>query len=245
MIHLSRILLVLTVLLLAHSGASAAEGDWIELFAGKDLSAFKEPHGTWKIVGEVELDPKNPRLLQGKDGNGIMVNGPKGRTADLLTKQEFSDVELHVEFLIAQRSNSGVKLQGQYEIQIIDLPEVKKLTGDVTGGIYPRAEQKPRYHHIDDGIPPRVNAARKAGEWQTLDLIFLSPRFDASGNKTANARFLKVVVNGQVVHEDVEVKTPTGHAYTNKEHPRGPILLQGDHGPVAFRNVRIRAYQAK
>lgn len=242
---LPRLLCLLVTFLFFSVSVPAADDGWIDLFAGKDLGAFKEPHGLWQVFGAVELDPKNPRMLKGSDGSGIMVNGPKGRTNDLYTKQEFSDVEVHVEFLIPQRSNSGVKLHGQYEIQIYDTPNIKKLSGDMTGGIYPRAELKPKYHHIDEGVPPRVNAARKPGEWQTLDLIFLSPRFDADGKKTASARFVKVVLNGQVIHEDVEVKTPTGGAYKDKERPRGPLMLQGDHGPVAFRNVRIRPYQAK
>jgi hypothetical protein len=98
----------------------------------------------------------------------------------------------------------------------------------------------PRYHHIDDGIPPRVNAARPFGEWQTLDVVFRAPRFDAGGKKVRNARFDKVVLNGQVIHENVELATPTGHAWRQKEVARGPILLQGDHGPVAFRKIRMR-----
>src|SRR5262249_61960449 len=121
----------------------------------------------------------------------------------------------------------------------------KDLTGDSCGGVYPRAEQKPKYHHIDKGVPPRTNAAKPAGEWQTLDITFQAPRFDAAGKKTANARFVKVVLNGQVVHEDVEVSTPTGAAWRlAKEVPSGPLFLQGDHGPVALRNVRLRPLPA-
>ena len=144
--------------------------------------------------------------------------------------------------MISKGSNSGVKLNGLYEIQILDSHgKTKELTGDDCGGIYPRAEEKPKYHHIDKGVPPRVNAAKPAGEWQTLDITFRAPRFDADGKKTADARFVKVVLNGQVIHEDVAVHYPTGSAWRlAKEIPRGPLLLQADHGPVAFRNVRVR-----
>jgi len=128
---------------------------------------------------------------------------------------------VHVEFLIAKRSNSGVKLHGHYEIQIADSHGVKEPTADDCGGVYPRAEQKPKYHHIDKGIPPKTNAARAAGEWQTLDIIFLAPRFDSAGKKTANARLVKVVLNGQVIHENVELLTPTGHAWKNPEMAKG------------------------
>ena len=103
------------------------------------------------------------------------------------------------------------------------------------------SEERPRYHYLDKGVPPRVNAARPAGEWQSLDIVFRAPRFDARGRKVANARFVRVALNGKVVHQDVEVRHPTGSAWRlKKEVARGPLLLQADHGPVAFRNVRVR-----
>jgi hypothetical protein len=224
----------------------AQDEQWTELLGpSTGFDAWKGPVGKWQIVGEVGLDPKNPRLLSVRPGKGVFVNGPKGRERDLLSKQTFGDIEVHVEFLIGKGSNSGVKFEGLYEIQILDSWGKTKLTGDDCGGIYPRAEQKPRYHHIDDGIAPKVNACRPPGEWQTLEAIFRAPRFDAQGKKIANARFVKVILNGQLVHDNVELKTPTGHNWTKPEIARGPLLLQGDHGPVAFRNVRVRPYADK
>jgi hypothetical protein len=85
-----------------------------------------------------------------------------------------------------------------------------------------------------------VNAAKPAGEWQTLDVTFRSPRFDAKGEKIENAKVVKAVLNGKVIHENQELKHPTGSNWTKKEAPTGPFMLQADHGPVAFRNVRIR-----
>jgi putative membrane-bound dehydrogenase-like protein len=219
----------------------AEEAGWITLFGDKDLGAWDKPAKEWIVAGDAELDPKNQRRLVPKPGTGVLVNGPKGRAADLVSKQQFTDVEVHVEFLIPKGSNSGVKLMGLYEIQIYDSHGKKELTGSDCGGVYPRGEQEPRYHVIDKGVPPRVNAARPAGEWQTFDITFRAPRFDADGKKTADARFVKVVHNGQVVHEDVAVHYPTGSAWRlAKEIPRGPLLLQADHGPVAFRNVRVK-----
>jgi hypothetical protein len=238
-------LLALSTLFLFTTTSTAVRADkpeWIELAGDKGLEAWKKPTGDWFIAGSVGLHPNNPRFLQAKAGSGIIVNGNKGRTHDLLTKQNFGDIEAHIEFLISKKSNSGVKFEGLYEIQILDSYGVKKPTADDCGGIYPRAELKPRYHHIDKGTPPRINAARPAGEWQTLDVIFLAPRFNARGEKIANARFVKVVLNGKVIHENVEVKTPTGHAWRKKEIATGPLLLQADHGPVAFRSVRVRPY---
>ena len=225
--------------------AGTDDGGWVHLTA-KGLDAWKAPAADWVRAARVTLDPKDPKKLSAFPEGDILVNGPKGRTRDLVTKETFGDLEVQLDFLIARGSNSGVKLHGLYEIQILDSHGKKDLTGDSCGGVYPRAEQKPKYHHIDKGVPPRTNAAKPAGEWQSLHIIFRAPRFDAAGKKTANARFVKVVLNGTVVHEDVELLWPTGHAWKqSKEVARGPLLLQADHGPVAFRNVKVRPLRAK
>jgi len=233
----------LLCLLLPFAAVSQEKAKWIDLFESDTLDAWQKPRSDWTLVGSVELDPDNPRRLASKAGKGVYFNGPKGRTSNLVTKTDYQDVEVYVEFLIPKGSNSGVKLMGLYEIQILDSHGVKEPKGSDCGGIYPRADEKPTYHHLDEGIPPKVNAAKPAGEWQTLDITFVAPRFDADGKKTANARFVKVVLNDQTVHEGVDVKCPTGAAWSlKKEIARGPLLLQADHGPVAFRNVRVRPY---
>jgi hypothetical protein len=219
----------------------AEEKPWKELVGAKGLSEWKAKGG-WQEVGDVTLDPANERRLAPKAGTGVMWNGPSGRAPDLLSKELYKDIELHVEFIVPKKSNSGVKFNGQYEVQILDSFGVEHPQGSDCGGIYPRAELQPLYHYLDKGTPPRVNAAKPAGEWQTLDMTFMAPRFDASGKKIADARFVKVVLNGKVIHENINQATPTGHAWPNKEMATGPILLQGDHGPVAFRNIRVRPY---
>jgi hypothetical protein len=224
------------------STARAADDGWIDLSSGpKALEAWAAPTGDWFLADSVEVSPQNPKLLVGKPGQGILVNGPTGRTNDILSKEKYADLETHFEFMIPKGSNSGVKFMGLYEVQIFDSHDAKKLTGSDCGGIYPRAELFPRYHHIDEGSPPKVNACKPAGEWQTLDVVFRAPRFAADGTRTASARFVKVVLNGTVIHEDEDVLYPTGHAWRlSREVARGPLLLQADHGPVAFRNIRIR-----
>lgn len=218
--------------------------DWKQLLGESPKDAWKFFAEQWVIAGDAKLDEKNPKKLVALDGKGVLVNGP-GRVRDLVTKETFGDVEVHVEFVVPKGSNSGVKLNGQYEIQILDSYGKTKLRGDDCGGIYPRAEDRPRYRTIDEGVPPRVNACKKPGEWQTLDIVFRAPRFDADGKKTENARFVKVVLNGETIHENVEVKHPTGAAWVNKESARGPLLLQCDHGPVAFRNVKVRSLEKR
>ena len=88
-----------------------------------------------------------------------------------------------------------------------------------------------------EGHSPRVNASRAPGQWQSFDVVFRVPRFDEDGRKIANARFEKVIHNGIIVHEDVEVTGPTRASAFNDEKPLGPLMLQGDHGPVAYRNI--------
>lgn len=224
----------------ASSIAAADEKPWIDLTGGDPAQVWRGKTDGWERAESVSLDPKNPRRLSFKPGGAIWVNGEKGRARDLYTKRSFTDLEIHVEFLIAKGSNSGVKFHGVYEIQIIDSYKAKELTGDSCGGIYPRAELKPRYHHIDKGIAPKVDACKAPGEWQTLEAVFLSPRFDANGKKVANAKIVTATLNGQLIHENQELLTPTGNNWNKKEVASGPLMLQGDHGPVAFRNVRVR-----
>ena len=144
--------------------------------------------------------------------------------------------------MIARGSNSGVSFHGNYEVQILDSAHVENATAVHCGGIYPRAETEPKHHYIDEGSPPRVNAAKPPGEWQSMDIIFQSPRFDDAGNKTANAKFVRVVHNGQVIQENVEMPYANGTNWERKQHARGPVVIQGDYGPIALRNVRVRPW---
>lgn len=233
-------LALLTVLAPAGGAAeSSAKSGWIDLINGPELSAWQEDQRGWTIVGDVKKNADQPRRLIISAGEGILVSDGEG--VNLHTQQQFQDVELKCEFMIPERSNAGVKLNGLYEIQIRDTADMKELTGDMCGGVYPRAKLRPRYTHIDEGIAPSENAAKAAGEWQTLELTFYSPRFDDAGKKTTNARFENVVLNGKQVHEKVDLKHPTGAAWNMEpEVPKAALMLQGDHGPVAFRNIQVR-----
>jgi hypothetical protein len=212
---------------------------WTSLSSSPTMAEWrKDTHG-WTSAGDVTLNSNNSRRFDQKPGKGTLVSN--GDASNLESKDEYQDVDVRLEFMIPKGSNSGVKLLGRYEIQILDTYGAKELSGDSCGGIYPRAEQEPSYHHIDRGISPRVNAARPAGEWQSLEIEFVGPRFDAQGKKMSNARFARVVLNGKLIHENVEVSAPTGAAWRLVEEvPRGPLLLQGDHGRVAFRNIQVR-----
>jgi hypothetical protein len=216
-------------------------GAWTQLFDGTSLGGWtaKRDHA-WRVAGAVRLDPADGRRFAVEPGTGIMVNGDEGRTADLHTVLEHGSCELHVEFCVPAGSNSGVYLMGQYEIQILDgwgTPDEDLKYGSC-GGIYARWIEATRTAY--DGHAPRTNASRPPGEWQSYDVVFRAPRFDAGGTKVANARFERVAHNGVLIHEDVECSGPTRGAWSEVDIPRGPLRLQGDHGPVAYRNVRLR-----
>lgn len=211
----------------------------VALFNGKNLAGWRQPSGLWQVVKAVSLDPADDHHFAAVPGAGVLVNNPKGHTVDLLTTGEFGDVEAHLEFCIPSKSNSGIYFMGRYELQVYDSYGVAKdaYPGIECGGIYPRWTQE---RNEFEGHSPRVNSSKPPGQWQTFDVIFRAPRFDASGKKIRNACFVKVVHNGQVIHENVEVTGPTRAAVFEDEKPTGPVMLQGDHGPVAYRHLWVK-----
>ena len=164
-----------------------------------------------------------------EDGN--MVVTPSGV---IHTKQEFADVQLHLEFATPTdvkgggqgRGNSGVYFHGRYEIQVLDSFENETYPDGQCGAIYKIS-------------PPMVNASRKPGQWQSYDIIFRAPKFDESGNVIEKAR-MTAFHNGVLIQENVEVPRPTAAAMFGDIKPTGPIMLQ-DHGnPVRYRNIWVR-----
>ncbi len=219
------------------------EDGWTVLLNGKDISGW---HGErpgvkneWFTTRGVRWEPfLGPTRLAGvPEPAGTMLNGPTGRTVNLVTDQKFGDVELYVEFMLARGSNSGVYLHGLYEIQVFDSwgsPEPP--TSSDCGGVYHRWINNKGV----GGSAPSRNASRRPGEWQSFYIWFQAPRFDSSGKKTENAKFIRVLHNGLSVQQNVEVDGPTRAAMEIQEAPVNPLMLQGDHGPVAYRNICIR-----
>lgn len=237
-----QLLIVAAVLALASAFTFGADRTQ-RLFDGKDLAGWRTPTGTWSVVKDVSLDPADPKKFVLVPGQGVIVNSAASHTVDLITQAEFGDMEVHVEFCIAKHSNSGVYLMGRYEMQIYDSFGVEKdqYPGIECGGIYPRWINEKDV----EGHSPLVNASKPPGQWQTFDITFRAPRFDASGKKISNAKVVKFVHNGKVIHENVELNGPTRGPIAEDEKPTGPIRLQGDHGPVAYRNLRVKAVELK
>ena len=146
--------------------------------------------------------------------DGILSNVRPG--VDLVTEQKFEDFKLHVEFRYPKGSNSGIYLRGRYEVQIEDNygddPESHKI-----GGVY-------------GFLTPSINAAKEAGEWQSMDITLVG-------------RVLTVVFNGERVIDRQTIPGITGGAIDNREGEPGPLMIQGDHGPVEFRKVEITTPQ--
>jgi hypothetical protein len=195
----------------------------VVLFDGKDLSAWVARKGgapaAWKVKnGYVEVTPK---------------------TGDILTKEKFGDFQLHVEFwlpLMADakgqaRANSGVYLQGRYEIQVLDSYNNDTYPDGACGALYKI-------------IAPSKNASKPPEQWQTYDITFRAPHVDAQ-DKVTEKGVVTVVHNGVTVIDNGLFDHPTGGEIDNKLGTPGPILLQ-DHGNrVRFRNIWLKPLPAK
>jgi type 1 glutamine amidotransferase len=181
----------------------------------KDV-AWTSARGWRPVDGGLENDPKTGAALVGKENHG--------------------DIYLHAEFRIPKGSNSGVYFQGRYEIQILDSWGVSKkdLKFSDCGAVYQQFDEKTQKGW--DGNPPAVNAFAGPNVWNSYDVLFRAPRFKGK-QKISNAKFVEVRLNGVVIHENVEVTGPTRAAMFGDEKATGPLMLQGDHGPVAYRNV--------
>jgi hypothetical protein len=171
-------------------------GKPVELFNGTDLTGWKPRHANMKHGWVVR--------------GGLLVNAKPGN--DLLTERKFTDFKLHADFRYPKGSNSGIYLRGRYEVQIED-----------------NFGQEPDSHHIGGVygfLTPSVNAARKAGQWQTIDI-------------TLAGRVVTVLLNGERIIDRQTIPGITGGALDSDEGSPGPILLQGDHGPIEFRKVTL------
>jgi hypothetical protein len=167
----------------------------------------------------------------------------EGKSANLVSQEEFADAEIYVEFAIPKKSNSGVCVMGNYEIQLYDSfgKADSELSVTDNGAIYAFPGKKGRF----GGKPPRVNASREPGAWQSLHIWFQAPRYGEDGRKIQNARFVKVELNGVQIHRDYELIKSTRATPPWPERAKAPLLLQGDHGPIAYRAVYVRELRAE
>ncbi|UJH66935.1 DUF1080 domain-containing protein [Allomuricauda sp. SCSIO 65647] len=229
------------------------------------LDDFQGPFLNWQIIGDISVDPNINALqyakaqaqplskkeqrrrrkkgvidvgpIKTRPGTGILYNDYKpGQEKHLLTKWEHGDIKLEMEVMVPKGSNSGIYLQGRYEIQIMDSWGTRQPKYGDIGGLYRNWEKEPE--KVFMGVAPLANAAKAPGLWQKLNIHFQAPKFDASGKKIKNARLVSVYLNDVLIHNNVEIPRPTGGPISKEETPAGPLMIQGDHGPVAFRNIK-------
>ncbi len=171
-------------------------GKPIELFNGRDLSGWKPRHAKVKNGWQIR--------------EGLLANVNPGN--DLITDRQFTDFKLRAEFRYPQGANSGIYLRGRYEVQIEDNFGLEPES-HLIGGVYGH-------------LTPRVNAAKKAGEWQTLEITLVG-------------RVVNIVFNGEPIIERQSIPGITGGALDSDEEKPGPLLIQGDHGQVEFRKLTL------
>ncbi|NJB83441.1 family 16 glycoside hydrolase [Wenyingzhuangia aestuarii] len=210
-----------------------------------DLSDFKNTDSNWSIVGDVYVDRQVEKKIEGSKGKGVLMNTPtQEHKKHLFTKFEHGDIELELDVMMPLKSNSGLYFQGRYEIQLYDSWKVTEPAYKDMGGIYQRWDKtKPKGQEGFQGHAPKTNAAKAPGLWQHLKIIFHAPRFDNQGTKIKNAWFEEVRLNNILIHENVEVTGPTRAAPFNNEKPLASLMIQGDHGPVAFKNITYKLYK--
>ncbi|MDP6636145.1 MAG: DUF1080 domain-containing protein [Phycisphaerae bacterium] len=230
--------------LTADSLTGTVEGDGKTSFSLKRVMRLshrlgaKPPKGAVVLIGPDTKDlsatftrgggkPCGWKLLDG----GVMQCVPRGGSA--LTKKKFGSMHLHAEFRTAfmpeakgqGRSNSGFYIQNRYECQVLDSYGLKGVANEC-GGMYRAVE-------------PRVNMCAPPGQWQSYDIFFRAPKFDASGSKQIEGAHISVVHNGVLIHNDVVLIKGTGNGGRRKPIAAEFLLLQ-DHGnPVEFRNIWV------
>lgn len=194
--------------------AGGAPSDAIVLFGGQDLSAWNGGEN-WLVQDGIATAAKST----------------------ITSKQSFGDCQIHLEFASPEkvegtgqgRGNSGLYLMGRYEVQILDSYENKTYFDGQCGSVYKQQ-------------PPMVNACRKPGEWQTLDVIFSAPQFDSEG-KVCRPAYVTVLHNGVVLHHHLELQGSTSYTEPPKysaHAAKEPLQIQFHNNPVRFRNIWVR-----
>ena len=187
--------------------ASAAEAGWVSLFNGKDLTGWQ-----------------NARNAQGenkwKAEDGALTNTATGHDGnDIATVEKFKDFELKIEYKTVKDGNSGVYLRGRIELQVLDSFGKNPPGKGDDGAVY-------------DQFPPKVNATKPVGEWNTLEVSYIGDVLTAK-------------LNGQVIHDKQQIAKVTGGALAGGVDEAGPLMLQGNHGKVWYRNITIKPLDKK
>jgi hypothetical protein len=222
---------------------------WIPLLNGVNMDGWEyvpnSGEGGWTATPAViwdESDETAPLKGAYVSGDRIVntIEAPKKVPSDIVSKRKFGDMEIYLEFLVSAKSNSGVYVHGIYEVQVLSSYGKESVPPtSICGSIYDYDKQ------VDGkyvgAVAPLVRAERPAGQWQSFHIHFQAPRFDSEENKISNAKFIRVLHNGILIQENVERKAMTRAGMKIPEAAENPIMLQGNHGPIAYRNIYVRS----
>ncbi len=226
-----KMICAMAVAMLCMVGVAQAADNVVKPINGKDLGGWKlKGDNTEKshwMIGTAQLDSKDATKLVTEPATGEkaeLVNA-QGAGVDIFTEEKFGDCVIELELMVPKNSNSGIYLMGEYEVQVLDSWGHEKLTQGDFGALYSYSE-------------PRVNASKEPGEWQSVRIEFSAPKFDGD-KKVKNAFVHSIRINDKTVQENIEMTQQTPGGLTGQECAEGPLMFQGDHGPVAFRNIHI------
>lgn len=204
----------------------------------KPITDFFNIADGWESAGSIEIAADGTSFTAtGKpDGEILYTNGIQDGAGSLQSKANFSDQIVSFEFMVPPGSQAGVYLQGRYEVKLSDSAGQDPSgtsAGALAGGFNRNADR------AFSATPPLVDAAKPAGEWNTLSIRFRTLRNDEAFNKLSSALFLDITLNSQTVQSDAQIEYYTEGSILEWEQYDGPLAFRAANGPVAIRNLQI------
>jgi len=207
----------------------AGKEGWLRLTYGDALDAWES--SGWTLV-DAELHPDDRRSFLVTPGVNALVNTGRGPASDFVSRWDFGSGTYHVEFMLPEGGQSAVSVHGQHAIELRD------ETHGIPEGALANGTIRPSLDGTRLAQAPDTDAYSGAGHWHELEIDFLAPEFDITGEKIAEARFSEVRLDGTVIHEDV-VLTESASSGRNQDPHVGPLVIAGQNGPVALRTLEF------
>jgi hypothetical protein len=206
---------------------SGSEG-WLRVCYSSAFEMWKPSH--WKLT-DYEVDAADPTKFTLKEGMSALVNQGLAPPEDFVSNFVFGDAKVHVECALPKGGATAVSVHGRYDILLCDPGDEKHL------GLHSMGAVLPGEHFA--GSPPLLPAFKGPGTWHELDFFFRAPRFDASGKKTENARFERVMVDDVLLQNQIELSEPVKGA-SGPESSTGPLVIRGNLGTCAIAGIMVR-----
>ena len=203
----------------------------------QNLDAFNGTSKKWTVVSDASDDLSGAHELKATKGGGAILYQSKNDHASLATKQEFSDLQLELDFMTSKNTTAGIYMMNRYALNLADSWTKTKRSVSDAGSIVG--------HTTNDGTPPLMNVSRAPGLWQHLSLKFRAPKFNDKGEKTKNASFDEVYLNGVLVQQLTNATGPSAGVALQDEKPKGSLAFAGNDGSLVLKNIRYRELGAE